>query len=73
MRLKQIKYPQCCEHPRYSVWNFTVCFILHASMPIQLIHYRPKLNSSHHKILGQRHEENLANSISRHQKSRTQT
>ena len=73
MRLKQIKHPQWCKHPRYSVWDFTVCFILHASMPIQLIHYRPKLNSPHHKILGQSHWENPANSISRRQKSRTQT
>ena len=42
----------------------TVRFILHVSMPIQLIHYRPKLNSPHNKILGELHGENPTNFIS---------
>ena len=51
----------------------TVHFILHASMPLQLKHYKLIQHSPHRKILGQPHEENPANSISRRQKSRTQT
>ena len=53
--------------------TLTAYIVKHTSMPLQLKLYKPKLNSLHHKILGQPHGENLANSISRRQESRTQT